>query len=127
MDRARQTPRDEALRYRPKKENSRIPFTVTYHPGLPDIEGMLRKLHPVLHSPQRFRDVIKEVPIVAFSQIYISIKKNSFLMVLFFYTTYIYVWICKHMATEISLIYPLTESCSGTCVFFFVLFLFFFS
>ena len=26
---------------------------------------------------------------------------------------YISVWICKNMATEISLIYPLTESCSG--------------
>ena len=98
VDRARQTPRDEALRYRPKKENSRIPFTVTYHPGLPDIEGMLRKLHPVLHSPQRFRDAIKEVPIVAFSQIYINIKKNSFLMVLFFYTTYIY--ICLDLQTH---------------------------
>ena len=63
--RARQTPRDEALRDRPKKENSRIPFTVTYHLGLPNIGGMLRKLHPVLHSSQ-CRDAIKEVPMVAF-------------------------------------------------------------
>ena len=37
--------------------------------------------------------------------------------------TYIYVWICKNMATEISLIYPLTESCSevgGFFLFFFI-------
>ena len=31
---------------------------------------------------------------------------------------YISVWICKNMATEISFIYPLTESCSGA--FFFI-------
>ena len=34
---------------------------------------------------------------------------------------YISVWICKNMATEISLIYPLTESCSGAWFFFFFL------
>ena len=58
VDRARQTPRDEALRDKPRKENTRIPFTVTYHPGLPNIGGMLRNLHPVLHSSQRCRDAI---------------------------------------------------------------------
>ena len=66
VGRTRQTPRDKALRDRPKKENSRIPFTVTYHTGLPNIGGILRKLHPVLHSSQRCRDAIKEVPMVAF-------------------------------------------------------------
>ena len=66
VNRARQTPRDEALRDKPRKENTRIPFTVTYHPGLPNIGGMLRNLHPVLHSSQRCRDAIKEVPMVAF-------------------------------------------------------------
>ena len=35
VDRARRIPRDEALREKPKKDNNRIPFTVTYHPGLP--------------------------------------------------------------------------------------------
>ena len=34
---------------------------------------------------------------------------------------YISVWICKNTATEISLIYPLTESCSGACSLFFFL------
>ena len=38
---------------------------------------------------------------------------------------YISVWICKNMATEISLIYPLTEFCNGAC-FFVCLFVFFF-
>ena len=39
---------------------------MTYHPGLPNIGGMLRNLHPVLHSSQRCRNAIKEVPMVAF-------------------------------------------------------------
>ena len=43
-------------------------------------------------------------------------KSSSFLFclmhVLYLYTC-ISVWICKNMATEISLTYPLTESCSG--------------
>ena len=51
VDRARQTPRDEALRDKPRKENTRIPFTVTYYPGLPNIGGMLRNLHPVHKCP----------------------------------------------------------------------------
>ena len=66
VSRARQTPRDEALRDRPKKENTRISFKVTYHPALPYIGGMLRKLHPVLHSSQTCRNAITEVPMVAF-------------------------------------------------------------
>ena len=34
------------------------------------------------------------------------------------YRTYISVWICKNVATEISLICPLTESRSGSYFFF---------
>ena len=47
---------------------------------------------------------------------------------LLFYFTFIsdHDWICKNMATEISLIYLLTESCSGVCFFCFC-FCFFFS
>ena len=37
---------------------------------------------------------------------------------LFYSSTSISVWICKNMATEIALIYPLTEPCSGACFFF---------
>ena len=68
VDRVRRTPLNEALRDRPKKENGRIPFTVTYYLGLPNIEGFLRELHPVLHSSQRCWDANsnKDVPMVAF-------------------------------------------------------------
>ena len=66
VDRARQTPRSEALRDKLKEENNRIPFTVTYHPGLPNIGRFLRDLQPVLHSSNRCKNAIKEVPMVAF-------------------------------------------------------------
>ena len=66
VDRARQTPRNEALRDKLKEENNRIPFTVTYHPGLPNIGRFLRDLQPVLHSSNRCKNAIKEVPMVAF-------------------------------------------------------------
>ena len=66
VERARNIPRHEVLRDKEKKENKRIPFTVTYHPGLPNIGGVLRDLHPVLQSSKRCKDAIKEVPMVAF-------------------------------------------------------------
>ena len=66
MDRARQTPRNEALRDKLKVENNRIPFTVIYHPGLPNIGRFLRDLQPILHSSNRCKNAIKEVPMVAF-------------------------------------------------------------
>lgn len=66
VDMARKTSRNETLRDKQKKENNRIPFTVTFHPGLPNIGGLLRDLHPVLHSSKRRKSAIKEVPMVAF-------------------------------------------------------------
>ena len=38
VERARNIPRHEILKDKEKKENKRIPFTVTYHPGLPILE-----------------------------------------------------------------------------------------
>ena len=39
---------------------------MTYHPGLPNIGRFLRDLQPVLHSSNRCKNAIKEVPMVAF-------------------------------------------------------------
>ena len=46
--------------------NNRIPFVVTYHPGLPNIGGSLRELHPFLHYLERCKQAIKDVPMMAF-------------------------------------------------------------
>ena len=64
--RERRIPRNEALREKPKKDNNRISFTVTYHPGLPNIGGLLRELQPVLHSSISCKDAIKQFLMVAF-------------------------------------------------------------
>ena len=66
IDRARKTLRDEALAEKPRKENTRVPFVVTYHPGLPHIGGLLQKLHPVLHSSLKCKEAIPQVPMVAY-------------------------------------------------------------
>ena len=68
IDRARRTAREEALAEKSKKENTRIPFAVTYHPGLPNIGGVLRNLHPVLQLSRRCKEAIPEVPMVAFKK-----------------------------------------------------------
>ena len=66
IDRARRSSRDEVLAERPRKENTRVPFVVTYHPGLPHIGGLLQKLHPVLHSSTRCKEAIPQVLMVAY-------------------------------------------------------------
>jgi len=66
IDRARRTSRGEALTEKWRKENTRVPFVVTYHPGLPNIGSLLRDLHPVLKTSKRCKKDFPEVPMVAF-------------------------------------------------------------
>ena len=39
---------------------------VTYHPGLPNLPGILKDLHPILSSSDRCKAAIPEVPLVAY-------------------------------------------------------------
>ena len=41
-------------------------MVVTYHPGLPNIGGILRDLQPLLHCSGKCRKAVKDVPMVAF-------------------------------------------------------------
>lgn len=67
INRAKRITREEALTPREtSRKNERIPFVVTYHPGLPNIGKILRDLHPVLHASERCKKAIKEQPMVAF-------------------------------------------------------------
>ena len=43
-----------------------MPFTVTYHPGLPNIGRILRDVHPVIQSSDRCKEAIAGVPMIAF-------------------------------------------------------------
>ena len=53
INRARVLDWEELLTPRSMATNNRIPFVVTYHPGLPNIGGILRELHPFLHYSER--------------------------------------------------------------------------
>ena len=44
----------------------RIPFTVTYHPRLPNIGGFLKELHPLLQLSDRCNQAVPHVPMMAF-------------------------------------------------------------
>ena len=51
-----------------EKKPKHIYFTVQYHPGLPDIKGILKKYLPLLHLSSRMREAVPELPIVSFRQ-----------------------------------------------------------
>ena len=49
-----------------KRNSTRTPFIVTYHPGLPNIGGILRDLHPILQLSEKCGKAIREIPVLAF-------------------------------------------------------------
>ena len=51
-----------------KCTNSRVPLVVQYHPGLPDIRGILSSLQPALHQSVRLQQAIPETPLLCFKQ-----------------------------------------------------------
>ena len=63
---AKSKTREEALTPRPPNTNTRVPMVVTYHPGLPNIGGIMRDLQPLLHCSDKCRKAVKDIPMVAF-------------------------------------------------------------
>ena len=53
---------------RPVCDVKRTYFTVKFHPGLPDIKGTLNKYLPLLYTSDRMREVVKNPPLISFSQ-----------------------------------------------------------
>ena len=43
-------------------------FNVQFHPGLPDIKGILQMYMPLLHQPVNMKTVVPDKPIIRFSQ-----------------------------------------------------------
>ena len=66
INKARIKTRHELLKENQREVNRRVPFVTTYHPGLPNIGKILRDLHPVLHSSDRCKEAVKEIPVMAF-------------------------------------------------------------
>jgi len=66
IERARRIPRVDTLSNKQSAGNERIPFVVTFHPVLPNIGEILRRLHPTLQSSSRCREAVGGVPMVTF-------------------------------------------------------------
>lgn len=66
IDRARKTPRANTLLQTPPQRSTRVPFVLTYHPGLPNISKILHQFQPILQSSRRCAEAIDEVPMVAY-------------------------------------------------------------
>jgi len=65
---ALETPRTEALRPRMTDVDKpeRIPLVITYHPSLPKLSQILLKHLPILHSSDRCKNAIPNLPMVAY-------------------------------------------------------------
>ena len=66
IHRARLVARKDALAPRSNERKDRIPMVVTYHPGLPNIGGILRELQPLLHCSEKCKKAIRDLPMMAF-------------------------------------------------------------
>ena len=64
MHRVRVLDWEELLLPRQETTNKRSPVVFTYHPGLPNIGGILRELHPLLHFSNRCKQAIKYLPMM---------------------------------------------------------------
>ena len=58
--------RDKLIKRPTQPPIDRIPFTVTYHPRLPNIGGFLNELHPLLQLSDRCNQAVPHVPMMAF-------------------------------------------------------------
>ena len=61
--------RDEALQYKKKKENERVPFVLTFHPRLRKLGTILHKHFHLLQSNERLRLAFTQPPMVAFRRL----------------------------------------------------------
>lgn len=69
IGRVRHLTRVKAFRSKGRLRNGRTSFVVTYHPGLPNINKLLRDLHLVLESSERCKKAMGQVPVVAFRKL----------------------------------------------------------
>ena len=67
VDRAFNIPLQEIVAgERRARINTRIPLVTTYHPGLPDISGILRQYQGILQQSERLQQVTMEPTLLAF-------------------------------------------------------------
>ena len=64
-----ETPRNEALTYRKKEVQNRVPCVLTYHPRLKAMGKILHKHFKLLQSNERLKRAFPEAPMVAFKRL----------------------------------------------------------
>ena len=62
-------PREEALVYKRKESNERVPFVLTYHPRLRMMGKILHRNYKLLQSNERLKKAFPEPPMVAFKRL----------------------------------------------------------
>ena len=48
-------------------------FNVQFHPGLPDIKGILQRYLPLLHQSVTMKTVVPDLPLISFSNLIICV------------------------------------------------------
>ena len=68
ISRAKLIPTNDTLKEQSHdiKKPSRVPFTITYNPALPNINKILQKKQPILNSTARLQKIYKETHVVAY-------------------------------------------------------------
>ena len=63
------TPREDALAYKKKETNSRVPCVLTFHPRLRSMGTVLKKHFKLLQGNERLQEAFQEPPMVAFKRL----------------------------------------------------------
>ena len=71
LSRAKLIPRNDTLKQLREqshdiKKPSRVPFTITYNPALPNINKIRQKKQPILNLTARLQKIYKETPVVPY-------------------------------------------------------------
>ena len=64
--RASDISRNDALKPKPKQQTDTVQFVITYNPALPNISRIIHKHSNVLHSSGRCKNVLTNLPLVAY-------------------------------------------------------------
>ena len=66
INKGKQIPRSELLKYNERKQMNRVPLVLTYDPRLANVSHTIRKHMPTLHKSEDMKSLFSEPPIVAF-------------------------------------------------------------
>ena len=66
ITKAKTVNRDNTLQYNVKLKNKRVPLVTTYHPNLPNLNGIFQRYWPIIQSHPRLKKAIPDLPILSY-------------------------------------------------------------